>query len=159
MTLFWSWPLQASLEKEPRQRDCLTVIQCARMASFVLFVMLANLVILGEATPNLNSTCVPENVNLTNWAANVVFRRDCLQEAASVKAVQALVQSNKNVKVFGTRHCFNTIADTEKTQLSLLSMHKVVNLNPKARTVTVDAGITYTQLCPYLNNLAFALPR
>src|ERR1019366_5236363 len=36
-------------------------------------------------------------------------------------------------------------------------MHEVVALDPAARTVTVDAGITYGQLCPYLDSKGFAL--
>jgi FAD/FMN-containing dehydrogenase len=36
-------------------------------------------------------------------------------------------------------------------------MHEVVALDASAGTVTVDAGITYGQLCPYLDSKGFAL--
>src|ERR1019366_1302025 len=36
-------------------------------------------------------------------------------------------------------------------------MHEVVALDVEARTVTVDAGITYGQLCPYLDGKGWAL--
>jgi xylitol oxidase len=36
-------------------------------------------------------------------------------------------------------------------------MDRVVALDPKARTVTVEAGISYGQLCPYLDAKGFAL--
>jgi xylitol oxidase len=36
-------------------------------------------------------------------------------------------------------------------------MHEVVNLDNAARTVTVEAGVTYGQLCPYLDSQGFAL--
>jgi xylitol oxidase len=36
-------------------------------------------------------------------------------------------------------------------------MDQVIALDPEARTVTVAAGITYGQLCPYLNEKGFAL--
>src|SRR5260370_31969779 len=36
-------------------------------------------------------------------------------------------------------------------------MHRVVGLDAGARTVTVDAGITYGQLCPYLDGKGWAL--
>jgi len=36
-------------------------------------------------------------------------------------------------------------------------MDKVVALEPEARTVTVDAGMTYGQLCPLLHSKGFAL--
>jgi xylitol oxidase len=61
------------------------------------------------------------------------------------------------VKVLGTRHCFNSIADSRYNLLSLKPMHEVVALDPVARTVTVDAGITYGELCPYLDSKGFAL--
>src|ERR1022692_3289282 len=57
----------------------------------------------------------------------------------------------------GTRHCFNSIADSRYNLLSLKPMHEVVALDPVARTVTVDAGITYGELCPYLDSKGFAL--
>lgn len=59
--------------------------------------------------------------------------------------------------MLGRRHSFNTIADNAYNQLSLLSMHKVVDLDAEARTVTVDGGITYTQLSPWLDRKGFAL--
>lgn len=59
--------------------------------------------------------------------------------------------------MLGTRHCFNSIADSRHNLLSLKPMHEVVALETDARTVTVDAGITYGQLCPYLDGKGFAL--
>src|SRR6266403_5411975 len=49
-------------------------------------------------------------------------------------------------KVLGSRHCFNKIADTTSEFLSLKSMDHVVALNPDARTVTIESGMTYGQL-------------
>lgn len=36
-------------------------------------------------------------------------------------------------------------------------MHEIIALDEEARTVTVDAGITYGQLCPWLDGKGFAL--
>src|SRR5258708_22331657 len=36
-------------------------------------------------------------------------------------------------------------------------MDQVVALDPRARTVTVEAGMSYGQLCPYLHDKGFAL--
>ena len=36
-------------------------------------------------------------------------------------------------------------------------MDEVVALDPEAHAVTVNAGITYGQLCPYLHTRGFAL--
>jgi xylitol oxidase len=94
---------------------------------------------------------------LTNWAGNLSYSTDVLREATSVEQVRALVRSQNKLKVLGSRHCFNSIADSRDSLLSLKSMHEVVTLDPSARSVTVDAGITYGQLCPYLDSKGFAL--
>src|SRR5205085_7102289 len=36
-------------------------------------------------------------------------------------------------------------------------MNKVVSIDPKAHTVTVEAGIKYGELCPYLDEKGYAL--
>ena len=94
---------------------------------------------------------------LTNWAGNLSYSTDHLHEAASVEQIRSLLRSQEKVKVLGTRHCFNSIADSRHNLLSLKPMHEVVALDAGARTVTVDAGITYGQLCPYLDSKGFAL--
>ncbi len=94
---------------------------------------------------------------LTNWAGNVTYGTDRLREAASVEQVRSFLRSREQVKVLGTRHCFNSIADSRHNLLSLKPMHEVVSVDPAARTVTVDAGITYGQLGPYLDGKGYAL--
>jgi xylitol oxidase len=92
---------------------------------------------------------------LTNWAGNLTYSTDQVHEAASVEQIQSVLRSQDKVKVLGTRHCFNSIADSRHKLLSLKPMHEVVTLN--AGAVTVDAGITYGQLGPYLDSKGFAL--
>jgi alditol oxidase len=94
---------------------------------------------------------------LTNWAGNVEYGTDKLYTATSVDQVRTYVKSHGKFKVLGSRHCFNTIADSKTDFLSLKSMDEVVNVDPAARTVTVAAGITYGKLAPYLDGKGFAL--
>jgi xylitol oxidase len=98
-----------------------------------------------------------EKQKLTNWSGNVTYATDRLHEADSVERVRTLVRAEKKLKVLGTRHCFNTIADSHYNLLSLKPMHEVGVIDPDARTVTVEAGITYGQLCPYLDGKGWAL--
>src|SRR6185437_16921494 len=98
-----------------------------------------------------------EGDKLTNWAGNHTYSTDKLDKANSVAEVQALVKKHAKLRVLGTRHCFNGIADSTAQLLSLGSMDKVVALDAKARTVTVEAGIRYGQLGPYLHEKGFAL--
>ncbi len=97
------------------------------------------------------------NQKLTNWSGNLTYGTDRVSEATSVAQIREILKSEDKVKVQGTRHCFNSIADSRYNLLSLKPMHEVAALDPAARTVTVDAGITYGQLGPYLDSKGFAL--
>ena len=94
---------------------------------------------------------------LTNWAGNLVYGSDRLYSANSLQQVRDYVKRESRLKVLGTRHCFNNIADSRLNLLSLKTMDQVVELDTRAATVAVDAGITYGQLSPYLHNKGFAL--
>jgi xylitol oxidase len=94
---------------------------------------------------------------LKNWAGNLDYGTDRLYATASLEQVQDYVKKESKLKVLGTRHCFNNIADSKDSFLSLKPMDKVIALDPAKHTVTVGAGITYGQLCPYLDSKGFAL--
>lgn len=94
---------------------------------------------------------------LRNWAGNIEYSTDRLYSAESLEQVRNFVRQQSKLRVLGTRHCFNNIADSPDIFLSLKSMDQVVSLEPQLRTVTVHAGITYGQLCPYLHSKGFAL--
>src|SRR5271167_3707705 len=94
---------------------------------------------------------------LKNWAGNLEYSTDRLYAAKSIEEVRDFVKKQDKLKVLGTRHCFNNIADSKDIFLSMRSMNGMVALDPKGHTVTVDAGITYGQLCPIIDSNGFAL--
>ncbi|HYK47659.1 MAG TPA: D-arabinono-1,4-lactone oxidase, partial [Parafilimonas sp.] len=94
---------------------------------------------------------------LKNWAGNLEYSTNKIDYATSVEHVQQLVKKYSKLKVLGTKHCFNTIADTKYNFISLRDMNKVVALDKNAHTVTVEAGMKYGELCPWLNEQGFAL--
>jgi len=94
---------------------------------------------------------------LKNWAGNFEYSTERLYAANSLPEVRDFVGKQAKLKVLGTRHCFNRIADSSDYFLSLKAMDKVVTLDPQARTVTIEPGMTYGQLCPYLDDKGFAL--
>jgi xylitol oxidase len=98
-----------------------------------------------------------EGAKLTNWAGNLEYGTAKLHAARSLDDVREFVRKQSKLKVLGTRHCFNTIADSAHGFLSLGELGEVVALDPAARTVTVGAGMRYGQLCPYLHEKGFAL--
>jgi xylitol oxidase len=95
---------------------------------------------------------------LKNWAGNLTYSTNELFEATSIDDIQNFVKKTAKFKVLGSRHCFNTIADSTHQFLSLRRMNEVVSLDSVARTVTVGAGMNYGQLSPYLHERGFALP-
>jgi xylitol oxidase len=71
--------------------------------------------------------------------------------------VQQLVKKHPKLKPLGTRHCFNNIADSKDDLLSTRDLNKVISLDRKTKTVTVEGGIKYGELAPYLHTQGFAL--
>jgi xylitol oxidase len=91
-----------------------------------------------------------------NWAGNYQYRTDRLHTPSTVTEVQKIVKTCEKLKALGARHSFNGIADSTANQISLKSFTGMA-LDPKSRTVTVGAGVTYGQLAPYLDSHAFAV--
>jgi xylitol oxidase len=98
-----------------------------------------------------------QDEKLKNWAGNVEYSTHKVEYPKSVEEVQQLVKKYDKLKVLGTRHCFNTIADSKYNFISLRDMNKVVSLDTNTKTVTVEGGIKYGELCPWLNDKGFAL--
>jgi len=94
---------------------------------------------------------------LKNWAGNLTYSTDKVQYPKTVEEVQALVKKLPKLRALGTRHCFNTIADSKDDLLCSKELNKVVSLDTKALTVTVEGGIKYGELAPYLHQKGYAL--
>jgi xylitol oxidase len=94
---------------------------------------------------------------LKNWAGNIEYGTERLYTTTSLQQAREYVKSESKLKVLGTRHSFNHIADSKDCFLSLQPMNEVVTIDPAARTVKVAGGITYGQLAPYLDSHGFAL--
>lgn len=94
---------------------------------------------------------------LKNWAGNYTYSTSPLQQAGSVEEIRALVKKHNRLKVLGTRHCFNNIADSKDHLISLSPLNKIVALDKNNHTVTVEAGVRYGELATYLDNQGYAL--
>jgi len=94
---------------------------------------------------------------LRNWAGNLEYGTENLYSSQSLEQIVAFMKSQSRLKVLGTRHCFNSIADSSQQFLSLKPMDQLVELDTAARTVTVEGGVTYGHLCPLLDSKGWAL--
>ena len=92
----------------------------------------------------------------TNWAGNYTYSTKNLELAKTVEDVRHSVLSHPHLKALGARHSFNGIADSTVEQISLKSFDQI-ELDAKAKTVTVGAGLTYGQLAPYIDSRGFAV--
>jgi len=94
---------------------------------------------------------------LTNWAGNHAYVARTLHEPESIEQLQEIVWNSRSLRVLGTRHSFNDIADTAGDLLSLRRMPRVFDLDRAAGTITVDGGVRYGELCGPLDAAGCAL--
>ena len=96
------------------------------------------------------------NAPRTNWAGNLTYHTNTLLTPTSVNGTQQIVKSTPKLRALGSRHSFNTIADSTAAQISLHDLDSM-ELNAAAKTVTVGAGVRYGTLAPYIDKQGFAL--
>ena len=98
-----------------------------------------------------------EQGRLTNWAGNLVYSAARLHEPESIEQLQEIVSASPSLRVLGSRHSFNDIADTTGEHVSLARMPRIFELDSAAGTVTVDGGVRYGDLCVPLDAAGWAL--
>jgi xylitol oxidase len=94
---------------------------------------------------------------LKNWAGNLTYSTQNVHYPKTVDQVQDVVRKYDKLKALGSRHSFNQIADSQENQISLKEMNKVVSLDKKANTITVEAGARYGEFADYLHQNGYAL--
>jgi xylitol oxidase len=92
----------------------------------------------------------------TNWAGNYTYSTKTLDLPNTVEDVRHSIRDHSHLKALGARHSFNGIADSTVEQISLKHFDQI-ELDTKAKTVTVGAGVTYGQLAPYIDSRGFAV--
>ena len=94
---------------------------------------------------------------MRNWAGNYEYTAARLHEPESMGQLQDLVRTGPKLRVLGSRHSFNDLADTTGELLSLARMPRVFELDPRAGTVTIDGAVRYGELCGPIDAAGFAL--
>ncbi len=110
----------------------------------------------GLLSPFLSCKKQPKMVR-KNWAGNYEYKAENLYSPKTVEEVQALVKKLDKQKALGSCHCFNNIADSPMNQISSQNLNKVISIDEKANTMTVEAGARYGQFAPQLDKKGFAL--
>lgn len=92
-----------------------------------------------------------------NWSEYVAFGTGSVHAPASADEVASIVRASQKVRAVGSRHSFNHIADTPGALVTLRGLPRRIEIDASARTVTIDGGITYSELCPVLHEAGWAL--
>ena len=92
-----------------------------------------------------------------NWAGNVRYGTNRLLNIESVDQLQEFVKKQNSLKALGSRHCFSRIADNAHQLISFRSMNRMLDIDETEKTVSVEAGITYSKLGPELDRQGYAL--
>jgi xylitol oxidase len=100
---------------------------------------------------------VTSNTPVRNWAGNVEFRAERVHRPSSVEQLCALVADARRVRVLGTGHSFNRIADTDADLIRTDGLPAEVEIDAAAGTATVAAGMRLAELSARLHAAGFAL--
>ncbi|CAM5651177.1 Xylitol oxidase OS=Streptomyces albaduncus OX=68172 GN=FHS32_001296 PE=4 SV=1 [Streptomyces griseoloalbus] len=96
---------------------------------------------------------------MTNWAGNITYAAEELHRPRSVEALRALVADSSRVRVLGSGHSFNDIADAgaDGVLLSLAALPPVIEVDAEARTVRVGGGVDSEELAREVHRHGLAL--
>ncbi|MEU6144023.1 FAD-binding protein [Streptomyces sp. NPDC047081] len=97
---------------------------------------------------------------VTNWAGNITYTAKELQRPHSLDALRSLVAGSAAVRVLGSGHSFNEIAEPgpEGVLLSIAGLPPVIDVDTTARTVRVSGGVRYAELARVVHAHGLALP-
>ena len=85
----------------------------------------------------------------SNWAGNYEYRAQRLHRPATLEQVQEIVAAARQVRVLGSRHSFNAIADSTEL-VSLDGLPPDIAIDHAAGTVGCAAGVRYSELAQAL---------
>ncbi|WP_328908898.1 FAD-binding protein [Streptomyces sp. NBC_00234] len=94
---------------------------------------------------------------VTNWAGNIGFTAGEVTRPASLDELRRVVADGRHVRVLGSGHSFNTIADSDDVLVSLAGLPPAVDVDTAARTVRVAGGVRYAELARRVHERGLAL--
>ncbi|WP_425828195.1 FAD-binding protein [Streptomyces fractus] len=99
---------------------------------------------------------------ITNWARNITFAAGRLHRPTTVDELRAAVAKSGHIRVLGSGHSFNRIADVDTDRdaalVSLGALPSRIDVDTADRTVRVGGGVRYAELAAALHAQGLALP-
>ncbi|MEN8582511.1 FAD-binding protein [Arthrobacter sp. KBS0703] len=92
-----------------------------------------------------------------NWAGNYRYGATAIHRPRTLGEVRSLVAAAPKVRAVGSRHSFNSIADSSGILISLEDFEPDISIDAAALTVSVSGGTRYGTLAAELDRQGFAL--
>ncbi|WCD93700.1 FAD-binding protein [Microbacterium sp. nov. GSS16] len=93
-----------------------------------------------------------------NWAGNLVYGAARLVHPESLEEAREAIVSSERVRMLGTRHSFNDIADTDGALIALDRMPRAIEISAARDSVRVSSALRYGDIAPALEAAGLALP-
>jgi xylitol oxidase len=94
----------------------------------------------------------------TNWAGNYTYGAARISHPASLEELQETVVRADRVRALGTRHSFNSLADSAGELVCLDELPTDVVVDPTSSSVSLGGAIRYGVLAEQLHAEGWALP-
>jgi xylitol oxidase len=94
---------------------------------------------------------------ITNWATNITFHDRLTLHPSCIEELQEIVRTNPKVRLRGSAHCFNAIADTHEVAVVLDRMPLIFSINTEEKSASVSAGLNYAQISELLAAQGWAI--
>ncbi|MEU9987343.1 FAD-binding protein [Streptomyces sp. NPDC048045] len=97
---------------------------------------------------------------VANWARNITYAAREFHRPDTPDALRALVAGSAKVRVLGSGHSFNRIADpgADGVLVSTAALPPLIDVDGAARTVRVAGGVRYAELARTVHAHGLALP-
>ncbi|MFD3275894.1 FAD-binding protein [Aquirufa echingensis] len=97
------------------------------------------------------------DTGLTNWAGNLRYHAKQVVYPTTVDELRKAVLEIKQGKALGSKHSFNTVADTTETLISTSKLNKVISLDTVKGLVWAEGGIKYGDLGLWIDQRGYAI--
>jgi xylitol oxidase len=97
------------------------------------------------------------STSLMNWAGNLSYSTSTLRHPQTIDQLRDIVTRSSKLKVLGSRHSFNRIADSDAALVSLEALPKIIDVDLQRMTATISAGLRYGDIVPALHAAGVAL--
>jgi xylitol oxidase len=95
---------------------------------------------------------------MLNWAGNVEYSAARIHRPSTRDELRRVVAGARKVRVVGSGHSFNRIADTPEDLVSLAGLPAALDIDSGTSTVRVSGGQRYGDIAEPLHKAGYALP-